>query len=344
MLVRYVMGSYTEDGGSTGAAPGGIAPARRSSVSSFDIHNSPYNAQPQRYDSQDDVSRTSSTTLNQGGTNGFVPEEKMNSTSPIKTEPSPIDRNVYSDAQNARRILDRGIPSSLPDSSPLSNASPVEGSNPFGAPRSNSELGNYPDLAIQGRRAREHSPEQHRKREPTYQPSLDTLSPSPIEPNRAASPDKVDAKDKISGPTGATLIPAGMKFGSKDPVPDTTALSASERREKAKSRSFWGFGRSNRTFFFLRVIDEATHPLCYIAGDKPQVPTVTYTNRPVFGVALEESLDVVQICNLPAVIFRCIQYLEAKKADQEEGIYRLSGSSAVIKGLKDRFNLGELIC
>lgn len=27
-----------------------------------------------------------------------------------------------------------------------------------------------------------------------------------------------------------------------------------------------------------------------------------------------------------------------KKADQEEGIYRLSGSTAVIKSLKDRFN------
>jgi len=37
-------------------------------------------------------------------------------------------------------------------------------------------------------------------------------------------------------------------------------------------------------------------------------------------------------------VFRCIQYLEAKHAELEEGIYRLSGSSAVIKGLKDRFN------
>jgi len=59
----------------------------------------------------------------------------------------------------------------------------------------------------------------------------------------------------------------------------------------------------------------------------------------VFGVPLEESLDVAQIANLPAIVFRSIQYLEAKKADQEEGIYRLSGSSAVIKSLKDRFNM-----
>ena len=68
--------------------------------------------------------------------------------------------------------------------------------------------------------------------------------------------------------------------------------------------------------------------------------SATLVPRVVFGVALEEALDVAQIANLPAIVFRCIQYLEAKKADQEEGIYRLSGSSAVIKSLKDRFNMG----
>ncbi|KAG8683638.1 hypothetical protein FRC08_014163 [Ceratobasidium sp. 394] len=60
--------------------------------------------------------------------------------------------------------------------------------------------------------------------------------------------------------------------------------------------------------------------------------------RAVFGIPLQESLAIAQIANLPAIVFRCIEYLEAKKADQEEGIYRLSGSSAVIKNLKDRFN------
>lgn len=53
-------------------------------------------------------------------------------------------------------------------------------------------------------------------------------------------------------------------------------------------------------------------------------------------------MAVSQIANLPSIVFRCIEYLEKKKADQEEGIYRLSGSSAVIKSMKDRFNTGEL--
>lgn len=60
--------------------------------------------------------------------------------------------------------------------------------------------------------------------------------------------------------------------------------------------------------------------------------------RPVFGVPLHEALAVSQIAELPAVVYRCIEYLEAKEAEKEEGIYRLSGSSAVIKALKDRFN------
>jgi RalA-binding protein 1 len=77
------------------------------------------------------------------------------------------------------------------------------------------------------------------------------------------------------------------------------------------------------------------------AGEKSQA--ATFVPRAVFGVPLEESLDVAQIANLPAIVFRCIQYLEAKEADQEEGIYRLSGSSAVIKSLKDRFNMGMFL-
>ncbi len=78
-------------------------------------------------------------------------------------------------------------------------------------------------------------------------------------------------------------------------------------------------------------------------SDKPAPAAMpTYIPRAVFGVSLEESLDVAQIASLPAIVFRCIQYLEAKKAEQEEGIYRLSGSSAVIKSLKDRFNAGAV--
>ena len=77
--------------------------------------------------------------------------------------------------------------------------------------------------------------------------------------------------------------------------------------------------------------------------EKNAVPAQPQPSRAIFGITLEESLEVAQIANLPAIVFRCIQYLELKKADQEEGIYRLSGSSAVIKSLKDRFNSGTFV-
>ncbi|SAM08018.1 hypothetical protein [Absidia glauca] len=61
----------------------------------------------------------------------------------------------------------------------------------------------------------------------------------------------------------------------------------------------------------------------------------------VFGIPLDEAIQVCRISQeyeLPAVVYRCIEYLEAKNAAQEEGIYRLSGSASKIKKLKERFN------
>lgn len=142
------------------------------------------------------------------------------------------------------------------------------------------------------------------------------VSAEPLQsvPERGESPDKLESRSKISRPINGAPIPSGFKFGAKDP--HEASPSPSDRREKAKSRSFWGFGKPN---------------------DKPSSPAV-YVPRAVFNISLEDSLSVAQVAGLPAIVFRCIKYLESKKADQEEGIYRLSGSSAVIKSLRDRFN------
>ena len=84
-----------------------------------------------------------------------------------------------------------------------------------------------------------------------------------------------------------------------------------ERDRKAKSGRFWpSFGKT------------------------PEKVT-----RPVFGIPLTESLAIASVASLPAIVFRCIEYLETKNAQDEEGLYRLSGSSAVIKGLKERFDI-----
>ncbi|CAJ0829440.1 8606_t:CDS:2, partial [Entrophospora sp. SA101] len=65
------------------------------------------------------------------------------------------------------------------------------------------------------------------------------------------------------------------------------------------------------------------------------------SNKVVFGVSLDQAIAVSRIkenYELPAVVYRCIEYLDANNAAEEEGIYRLNGATATIKRLKERFN------
>ncbi|KAH6916200.1 signal transducer [Coprinopsis sp. MPI-PUGE-AT-0042] len=314
LLVRYHSGSYNEDF-VVNPSPGMSSVNSNSAAATSPI-------QPRASTSSND-----STQRKPQARPPINTEEYTRSASPSRSvDPSPIDRNgaaaAFHDAQ-MRRIAANGTSGSLPDPSPLSAAPPMSLGTPV-SERAASELGHYPDLQVQPpNSARQHSPERHRPRE-VFEGRHNNYSTSNLsssqQPDRAPSPEKPDlSKVKISGPMGGTLIPSGFKFG-KEPAAEPTTSSA-DRREKAKSRGFWGFGKNS-----------GGHSN---AADK--LPN--FVPRAVFGIPLEESLDVAQICGLPAIVFRCIEYLESKKADQEEGIYRLSGSSAVIKSLKDRFNL-----
>jgi RalA-binding protein 1 len=63
--------------------------------------------------------------------------------------------------------------------------------------------------------------------------------------------------------------------------------------------------------------------------------------KQVFGVSLEEAVRISRVkegYELPAVVYRCIEYLDAMNAVSEEGLYRLSGSNSTMKALKERFN------
>eukprot|EP00835_Amoeboradix_gromovi_P004499 NODE_354_length_10253_cov_0.271519.p1 type:complete len:624 gc:universal NODE_354_length_10253_cov_0.271519:5733-7604(+) len=57
--------------------------------------------------------------------------------------------------------------------------------------------------------------------------------------------------------------------------------------------------------------------------------------QPIFGVPLKQALHFNL---LPCAVYRCIEYLDTKKAYMEEGIYRLSGSTTTMKAIKDAFN------
>jgi RalA-binding protein 1 len=184
---------------------------------------------------------------------------------------------AFTDAHTARRLLDKGQPSLAPGAeSPLSSSLPT--TSPLDAvsgdfvppigPRSNSELGHYPDLTQpQGSRGGGRNPQpssehpRHRQGQrtslyPALEPSHSSESPSPGD--RAASPEGVNqgasrvdmpAKVKISGPMNGTPIPLGHKFGAKEHSAEPVQ---SDRRDKVKSRMFqWGWRQQGGEYLML---------------------------------------------------------------------------------------------
>ncbi|EWG37670.1 RalA-binding protein 1 [Fusarium verticillioides 7600] len=139
----------------------------------------------------------------------------------------------------------------------------------------------------------------------------------------------------ISGPKDPQPISDLGAWGNKPnygPTPD---------EKKQRKRSFFGFGPKTRSssegqdslFGGSEVGANATPP-----QNSYQGPV-----RQAFGAPLAEA---VRFCSptdvnvpLPAVVYRCIQYLDSKNAVLEEGIFRLSGSNVVIKQLRERFNV-----
>ncbi|VDB84971.1 unnamed protein product [Peniophora sp. CBMAI 1063] len=321
----------------------------------------PSRAKPTRGMSKDDISVANAVPLSK-----LAPDAsnaKLFASTSSLDDTSMMDGG-YTDAQNAQRILQgKSSPAgSLPDDAPLSASlpasSPLAGAEaediPLAGPRSNSELGHYPHLSPPGQQP---TPSSRREKRQSYHPQLNVVpqgatpprdpSPRPQRPVHPAAAavaaaqaqqqaqqeqqQQAQSKVKISGPVAGSgaPIPAGYKFGAAEtPPPGPSQAQAAQpkadsRREKAKSRLLWGWNKGASSS------DKE---------DKGGAGASKAPARAVFGVTLEESLDVASVVGLPAVVFRCIQYLEAKKAHEEEGIYRLSGSSSVVKALKDRFN------
>ena len=135
----------------------------------------------------------------------------------------------------------------------------------------------------------------------------------------------------ISAPSNAHVIQNAGDWGMK--VPPTPGARDTFVKDKKRS-IFSGFrGRSSSDLDPTAKISSPIFP--------PQDHN-TYGVRAVFGVSLAEAVQYAHPADatteLPAVVYRCIEYLTAKRAIAEEGIFRLSGSNTVIKALRDRFN------
>ncbi|KAG2198595.1 hypothetical protein INT47_001042, partial [Mucor saturninus] len=114
---------------------------------------------------------------------------------------------------------------------------------------------------------------------------------------------------------------------SDDSIP--TTIDSTEEKKKASRRTFW---TRNKKLFNSE--DDCIDPSL---SSSSTIATPAYQ---VFGVSLEESIRLTRISekfDLPAIVYRCITYLEAKDAIHEEGIYRQNGSSLQINQLRQRF-------
>ncbi|ROW11065.1 hypothetical protein VMCG_00917 [Cytospora schulzeri] len=142
----------------------------------------------------------------------------------------------------------------------------------------------------------------------------------------------------ISAPRDPQVISDMSMWGNRMGNPASSGMD----EKKAKKRSFFGFGPKQRS-----SSDGADSLGENSAMSGQSKDTYTGPVRRVFGAPLAEAVRYnsprdVRV-PLPAVVYRCIQYLDAKGAVIEEGIFRLSGSNLVIKQLKERFdNEGDI--
>lgn len=137
----------------------------------------------------------------------------------------------------------------------------------------------------------------------------------------------------ISAPKNAQVIQDAGSWGNRH---NLMPISQADEK-KHRKRSFFGFGTKARPAVEEHATSEHGASLTQMAYDQ-HGPI-----RPQFGVPLGEAVKYSHPADvnveLPAVVYRCIEYLDAKGAIREEGIFRLSGSNVVIRQLRDRFNI-----
>lgn len=157
------------------------------------------------------------------------------------------------------------------------------------------------------------------------------LSEQPSLQNLGGNAAAIPTPKVISGPKDLHFISDASAWGNKLGPPQSSVEDKKQRK-----RSFFGFGPKTRSSSDgQESLAGSESGGLYSHGPAFQVGTV-------FGSPLADAVQYhpprdVDV-PLPSVVYRCIQYLEAKNVLNEEGIFRLSGSNIVIKQIRERFN------
>ena len=159
-----------------------------------------------------------------------------------------------------------------------------------------------------------------------------TESPSPTTSGSQPSVKAQSSQSKaISAPSNGAKINDVGAWGNK---PMTVPVATQREHKK---RSIWGFRDKNGPDLGLNHSNDSNLSLTQQQYQE-QITNV----KAAFGAPLADAVEYcsprgIDVC-LPAVVYRCLEYLESKDAPSEEGIFRMSGSNVVIKSLKKRFN------
>ena len=158
-----------------------------------------------------------------------------------------------------------------------------------------------------------------------------SMYPVPSSPEPSAMDDsdgRSASHPNISGPSNGAVINNAGAWGSKQ-GPNVLTKDRDRGNDKDKDKS------GKRSLFPFR--GRSGSDITSQASSTDTVP-----HRPAFGAPLAEACDFAPPedipVHVPAVFYRCIEYLRANDASSEEGIFRLSGSNIVIKGLREKFN------
>ncbi|KAG8525504.1 uncharacterized protein KY384_009148 [Bacidia gigantensis] len=162
-------------------------------------------------------------------------------------------------------------------------------------------------------------------------------SPSPTTPGSGSLPSEKStsaASKQISGPQNGAKISDAGKWGNK---PKASPLPTQKEHKK---RSLFGF--HNKESGPVGTYHPNGSDLNLTQSQQQYQEQITNV-KAAFGAPLAEAAEfcapkgVRDVC-LPAVVYRCLEYLTAKDAANEEGLFRLSGSNILIKNLKAKFN------
>lgn len=155
----------------------------------------------------------------------------------------------------------------------------------------------------------------------------------------------------ISGPSNANIIQDASAWGNK--APDSPKAQGKEQRK----RSIWGNFRADKASSEALASSLSDHGSDSTAthndqsssvyetssiNERPAIGQAPLYHRAVFSVPLAEAVEMFAAMGsdsgLPSVVYRCLEYLEAKQGVKEQGIFRVSGGTVLMRNLETRFN------